>query len=233
MRKTIILVEQNAMSDLLVFELDMHDQPNRDLIRTRNPAFECPSATNLPEDGVNADALRYAPTSYVGCAGAFRSSFHHTAGEPRRDGMFQRDSKLKFRDVTDGTSNTFLLGETIHYRGIKTRANGTPMPATWDPNLYGRERNGSRDAHATLHATRLGFRKINPPLALNQTNLREAFASYHPGGAQFAMTDGSVRFVSETIEHNQTTRQQYTAGQALATFQRLAKRNDGLPVGDF
>ncbi len=40
-----------------------------------------------------------------------------------------------------------------------------------------------------------------------------AFSSYHPGGANFAMTDGSVRFIQDSI--------------ALQTYRNLATRQAG------
>ena len=45
------------------------------------------------------------------------------------------------------------------------------------------------------------------------------FRSKHPGGAQFLLGDGSVRFVSQTID--------------METYQRLGGRDDGLPVGNY
>lgn len=218
-------VEQGNQYAAFDFSLDMHTLPNVAAVQTRNPVFECPSATNLPEDGVASDQILYAPTSYVGVAGAFVASFDHTDFAQRRDGMFLRDGKIKFRDISDGTSNTLLIGETIHYFGLKPN-----MSATWDPNLYGRARFGNNHAaHATLAMTRIAFRQINPSLNLNVTNLREAFASYHTGGAQFAIADGSVHFLSQSIDHNQTTHVQWAnRAQELGTFQRLANRKDGL-----
>ena len=54
----------------------------------------------------------------------------------------------------------------------------------------------------------------------NEENLRlNAFGSQHTGGAQFALADGSVRFISENVDRN--------VSRALGT------RAGGEVVGDF
>ena len=219
-------VEQGNIHAAFDFKAHMQNpaSPNPTLVATRNPMFECPSAATIPAAGVKADGLTWGPTSYVGVAGAFASSFDHTDAL-KRDGMFLRDIGIKFGDISDGTSNTLLVGETLHYNGVVAG-----MAATWDPNLYGRAK-ANWDAHATLHAARIALQRINPSVNAGQVTLREAFASYHTGGAQFAYADGSVHFLSENIDHNATTHTQWgNRTKELGTYQRLAHRRDGLTV---
>ena len=45
------------------------------------------------------------------------------------------------------------------------------------------------------------------------------FSSWHPGGANFVFGDGSVHFITESIDLN--------------TYWRLGDRADGYVVGDF
>jgi hypothetical protein len=47
----------------------------------------------------------------------------------------------------------------------------------------------------------------------------QGFKSRHTGGAQFALSDGSARFISENIDY--------------ILYQRLGDRRDGQPVGEF
>ncbi len=222
-------MEQSGLYEGLDFSRLMADPVNIDLVRTYNNIFLCPSSPQ-PEDGVPVGngSQTYtivdpgqAPTNYVGNGGAFRNSFNtHNTPTDRQNGVLLRDKSIKFRDITDGTSNTLLAGETIYYDFL------------WDPNMYGRAHHTAGTADSGLALMRIGRRRLNPPATASNTIKREAFASYHPGGAQFALCDGSVRFLSETIEHSNTT----YANRAIVpwgTFQRLAARNDGQPIGEF
>ena len=56
------------------------------------------------------------------------------------------------------------------------------------------------------------------------------FSSQHPGGALFALCDGSVKFVAETIESKIGSMNDTTT---WGTYQKLGARNDGQVVGDF
>lgn len=144
--------------------------------------------------------------------------------------MFARDSGVNLRDVTDGTSNTIMVGETISYNFL------------WDPVLYGRHQAGSKTACCTLGGARHGNRRLNPPLTAGDVVKREGFASFHKGGAQFTFGDGSVHFVSENIDN--TSRQRTAAtqndlfdqannGADFRTYQRLFARNDGTVLGNW
>ena len=109
-------------------------------------------------------------------------------------GIFFRQSfqrPVKISSVTDGTSHTFMIGESL-------------------PDY---------DNHSTAFYANGDWCSCNLPLnnLLNlgpptQAQLRgpfwvnyQGFRSQHPGGAQFCLVDGSVRFVSESID-NQTYR---------------------------
>lgn len=237
-------IDQAASFNILDWSRRPSEVPNIDVVRTFLPNFWCPTLSwrqsiDIGDPG-DAFAIRdpgQARTTYVGNGGSFRLSFQSPIEQPieRRDGIFGRDSKIRIRDITDGTSNTFLIGEIIHY-GASAGSNNS---FTWDGKMYASHRwDGSHGtARATLAMARMTVRKLNPPDSEATVVRREAFGSKHEGGAQFAMCDGSVRFISENINHTGVFwDRSVSAGQLYAqfgTYQQLSGRADGQVVGEF
>jgi len=115
------------------------------------------------------------------------------------DGIGFKNSRVKFADITDGTSNTFLhLEQASTYRelarGTGTKYRGLPTnPFVWvNHNSQG----------MVIAAVGTGRpMPPNPIPALMQAwgqNARVSW-SYHPGGVQVSLCDGSVRFIPNTI----------------------------------
>ena len=100
-------------------------------------------------------------------------------------GIFARGvTRYELKDITDGTSNTILMGETKpHY---------TEFGALWTWNVP-----------TTLFSLKLnsGFLKTAEVSRTVSWLNAQGHASYHPGGAQFVMADGSVRFLSDAIDY--------------------------------
>jgi len=137
-------------------------------------------------------------------------------------GMFTRGgTTICMSDVRDGASNTLLLGELLteesefqRYNSGQGWAGGnyvaqgqTIQPINWwiDPV--------PDDAD---WSTQSSYPCDDPNHCLWNWAVTWGFKSHHPGGTNFAMTDGSVRFVSQTIDHR--------------TYQYLGCRHDGQPV---
>ena len=146
-------------------------------------------------------------------------------------------------DVTDGLSNTFLFGERAHADGFWATWINAPLTPPANPPLQAFGYYGMWSAYGfmpTVDVTMSGWATINftvpiayipptpppppqpppppPPVPWSQFALMyearlSAFGSYHSGGANFAMGDGSVRFVNERLE--------------LTTLQALCTRDGG------
>lgn len=132
-------------------------------------------------------------------------------------GTFWGDSKVKFSDITDGLSNTFIIGERDWELG---------WAANWvgQRNYSGTGIWGSRQTLAILDV------KINDPLLQPNGNpaVSRGFSSRHDGGALFLFGDGRVQFLSDFIQFNTTGQNQVSPPSTLGLFQRLGRRNDNL-----
>jgi prepilin-type N-terminal cleavage/methylation domain-containing protein/prepilin-type processing-associated H-X9-DG protein len=233
---TLILpqLEQTAIYGVMNFGLGMHQPPNRAAVATVLPFSVCPSATNPATHfrvGTAGDQFGYvnpglAVTNYIGCAGSFVQSAYFDQPEPRRNGIMIEDSRLGMQAVRDGTSNTILAGESVYYGNGGNVGTGNFF---WDPTWFGHFRHdlGGR-ADAPECVLRAGEFRINPPQVAADNVKRNSFSSRHPGGANFAMADGSVRFISQTIQHSETP--YVNPIPAFGVFQRLCGRNDGQAV---
>lgn len=229
-------VDQAPLFNGFNFSLAMRDPHHAHLLATSLPLFQCPSdATRkalLPPTVNTFLPERFATSNYCGNGGSFGNSLEApilAAGPLQTNGLLGRDSARRLRDVTDGASNTFLVGEVIHY------------DFNWDPTLFGHF-HLPRAACCTLKLVRHGNRTLNPDASATVDEKREGFSSLHAGGAHFAMCDGSVRFVSESIDNSA---RQWTAatqsdpfdrannGADFRTYQRLFARNDSYTLGDF
>lgn len=190
------------------------------------PSLLCPSDTIL----VNVDR---AHTNYMMSMGAQRMSDrggwcgnvypgnvfghgsigHGSTSDPSRiSGMFSRFCwAAKIRDVTDGTSQTIMMMES--------------RPNCNDHLAGGWFHGNSNFAAATTAPINFLTCRNEPGYVPNSCNdwsnwqTSMGAKSRHEGGAFFLLADGSVHFISETIDY--------------MTYQRLGDRYDGEPIGEF
>lgn len=142
--------------------------------------------------------------------------FADTTNPSEISGLFGRlGVTIQLQMITDGLSNTIAVGETL--------------PDCSDHDYGWWLYNGHGNTHASTAVkindfTTCRFRGGKPALfptctAQSNWNIAHGFRSRHVGGAQFLLADGSVRFISENINH--------------PTYQALGGRADGKVVGEF
>jgi prepilin-type N-terminal cleavage/methylation domain-containing protein/prepilin-type processing-associated H-X9-DG protein len=189
------------------------------------PGFRCPSDTSSPYyPGTNGIQGNWATASYGlsggaqredgnGCASYYGNPFgtgptaHGDSRDPNAiSGMFSRYGfSAAIKDVTDGTSNTILMGECRAECSDHQRHGWANTNANWlfttAPLNYQTCLNGSGCSSNSNWQTSQGFK------------------SRHVGGAHVLLCDGSVRFVSENIDYN--------------NYQRLGDRHDNQVVTEF
>jgi prepilin-type N-terminal cleavage/methylation domain-containing protein/prepilin-type processing-associated H-X9-DG protein len=185
----------------------------RQHVANQLPWYSCPTDTSaVPSDKQYHWApVLVATTSYKGVLGdhvVWPESTSHKDGTPVDchnnlnfgkgcNGLFWRTAyyfELKLKDITDGQSKTFMVGEGVV----------------------------SQDFHSAALFADGDWASCNIPLNFFLVGLDEksiaslwyetrGFRSLHPGGAQFALADGSVQFIQDSIDHK--------------TYRALATRN--------
>jgi len=186
----------------------------------RPSVYICPSDTKGTQVDVFDEALYFPPgypfftygkvdfayTSYAGNAGTW---FRHSRSQAILDqsnGLYFRNegcpgagfsgstlwTAVRISSIADGTSNTIAHGE--HAVGLLTDFDRIVNGPVWSCGWYG-------------ETTFSSFYPLNPQRKVQNVygdGLTEAYigaaSSFHPGGANFAMADGSVRFIKDTID---------------------------------
>ncbi|MDR3110009.1 MAG: DUF1559 domain-containing protein [Planctomycetaceae bacterium] len=165
------------------------------LVNSKIPNYLCPSDTpeypnthrgNYPV--TSSDAPAFSPTNYVPSRGFFGfSPLFPSDNRPQNatlnNGLFPANKSYGFSSITDGLSNTFAYGE----RATEINGKYAGGAAVWP---------GPVSIGAMNHTNSMTSLKMNQ--RVSGTN--GAFSSAHSGGANFLLADGSIHFISETIE---------------------------------
>ncbi|MDB5340386.1 MAG: hypothetical protein JWN70_6005 [Planctomycetaceae bacterium] len=233
-----LTTQMNTAANLAVFAL-----PGAGL-----PVYNCPSihtagsnfatsgnSTGMPAGALGAKGDYGAVTWYVGNASnpyTYYHNCHH--GNPAEQNQAMRPVKVptggsvtgwkprdSFASITDGTSNTLLIGEK--FEPVNRSSNcGAGDSGYGDCNVY-LYQSGWMELSAMRH--------IRVPLTTTTANITApegrggrsgtvyGFGSWHIGTTNFLLADGSVRGISTNIS---------------STVQdALGQRADGTPIGDF
>lgn len=204
-------LDQSTIYSAIDFNLPIESAANQRSRLSFVGVLHCPSdAAEQPvwwavtrdfiSGSVGQQICQVASSNYVGMYGL---------GEPgpQGDGLFFRNSRIQFKDITDGTSQTIAVGERAQRLGEATWVGAVTNAMLYptDGDNIGRYRTETSAGMVLAHAGE-GVGPGNPQSDVNQ------FYSFHAGGGSgvnFLFADGHVSFLNSSMDYN--------AYRALAT----------------
>jgi prepilin-type N-terminal cleavage/methylation domain-containing protein/prepilin-type processing-associated H-X9-DG protein len=181
-------IEQESVATNLIHFDKSLTAPENEAVRSLPLAlFRCPSDEGektfvwVPDEGEALVKPELATSNYVGVFGD--EDIHKCGSVPdgqqcTGNGTFFHNSAVRFADIRDGLSNTFIVGERASLLGYSTWV-GAPAGDECAPGLV------------------LGTAGY-PPNS-EQSDIHN-FSSRHPSGTNFLLGDGSARLISQDID---------------------------------
>jgi prepilin-type N-terminal cleavage/methylation domain-containing protein len=207
-------IEQDPLYKQIDFGLPVESPSEAAIRKTILPLYVCPSDLHtgiyMATTRTFAPIAEAATNSYAACYG-----FGGLLGTRPYDGngIFSSNSRTTISQVTDGTSNTFALGERATlltqtpWAGVMFQGSAYTTPGA---PVY----TGFAEPAPTMVMARINHRPLNSPLSEPYD-----FFSPHRDLVQFVFADGSVHALSSSVD--------------ITVLQALATRAGGETVGDY
>ena len=174
-------IEEQVTFQYVDFSVGVYDDKNKPVTQTEIAGFACPS------DGMAYRMEERWLASYAGC--------HHDVEAPidtDNHGVFFLNSHVRLRDITDGASHTIFVGEKSvdatdlgWMSGTRATLRNTGTPIDQTPVVRDQGESFVLEEGGKASDLSVG-----------------GYSAYHPGGANFLLGDGSVRFLSKTIDQS-------------------------------
>ncbi len=207
---------------------------NVEAVRQMVKVFLCPS------DVAERVEPEFGSTNYLGCWGRGAPTHRGTAIWDT-DGLFHASRAIRFADITDGTTNTAAFSETLLGPGpvmghrLDEGNKELVMVQLWSPPISAERCSQIGATASTFRGARWAdgfplysayYHWVRPNSDVPDCGvvapLRSMWRpprSHHPGGVNLLLCDGSVRFVSDSID--------------LDVWRALGSRNQGEVLGNF
>ncbi len=207
---------------------------NQPLMNSFIPGLLCPS-----DGGTSSDLATYSPTNYVACV----PEDGNLNNDASKASLFFINSRSRFRNITDGTSNTLCISECLinspwvqrfgtNQTGYNNCRQGLAPPITMNastnPSLpaVGRGYSALFAQRPSAWTFSTHFQPNDFLVDVQQQECeghtwQSTFGarSKHAGGVQVGLADGAVRFVSENIDSG--------------TWSSLGTMGNGEVIGEF
>jgi prepilin-type processing-associated H-X9-DG protein len=234
-------LEQQNVYNQIDFRQGIGTGTNTAVSQMSLPIFLCPSDAYPQNFTVWPTSIVVAHSSYVGCNG-WEECYYGAGGNPQAGagtdglpggfgragvGLFYRNSRIRIADVTDGLSNTIVVGERSGDHAPATWTGAVPgggcpawmavqPPAPYSPPPSPAYDNADfAEALCLAHCNATHLPSADFPIYDPDT-----FYSMHTGqGANFLFGDGSVHFLTSSIDP--------------ATYQALATIAGGEATGNW
>lgn len=212
-------LDQKPLADLYRWDKRAQGPENQPVAATQLEIYQCPSAeadrwVTAVEDSRNYSyGGRGACGDYTGVKDIDTQLVDQGLVDPANKyvGVLTQDYLTRIADITDGTSQTILItecaGRPTLWRAGRPIAGGYAAGGPWVSGTLTFGQGSTSD----------GVTKIGP-CAINCTNDREVY-SFHPAGANTLFSDGSVHFLSASLD--------------IRVFAQLATRAGGEVVGSY
>jgi prepilin-type N-terminal cleavage/methylation domain-containing protein len=229
-------LEQSPLYALVDFNVPYNHANNTAARNTVVPAFICPSdPSRLPS------AIGGRNNYYWNAGNGVVMYSSGAAGQPPSNGVIWHNQAFRFSDIVDGLSGTAAFAEKM--TGDGSNGVSSPRTDTFQPGTYPNSADEAMQQCNAVDVTDLskqGYSNVGGPWlqqyhSTNQYNhvlppngrscmyppgrIATTANSQHPGGLQITLCDGSVRFVSATVD--------------LITWRSLGSINGGETIGEF
>ncbi len=187
-------IEQSAIHDRYNFDVNWYDPLNETIAQTTVATLVCPSS---PNGGELLDNTSGGTKSRAGDYMALAGYYDPVQMTPDTANGLMHDANGRPRDVTDGLTNTICVSELSgrpHFYAAGKQVGDWPSGYTWAAE-WGSWASPQRVFYVGWSHDGLTNRG---PCAMNCSNI-EGIYSFHPGGANTLLGDGSVQFLSETM----------------------------------